>query len=298
MGIGRFKLTSWVFIICSFITWTNAQEGVNEQIIEVSLRMIGHKVLLASADSTSLVLPITKENNRYKIQFTSEFELKPDELVTTVKRTVKDTGLAKSYIVEVEQCETGELVYSFKMDSDNQSDIIPCRSRILPKSCYNLFFTLIQTEAQDTALLPVNLNSMDTPNVNTNMMYYMIVLILIFSVVLFFFLWKRKQTSAINPNLILLGDYQFDTRNTELLIGQQKIELTSKEAELLFLLYNAVNTTVERDVILNRIWGDEGDYVGRTVDVFISKLRKKLELDSKVKIVNIRGVGYKLVMNV
>ena len=64
------------------------------------------------------------------------------------------------------------------------------------------------------------------------------------------------------------------------------------------MLYNAANTTVERDVILNMVWGDEGDYIGRTVDVFISKLRKKLEFDSKVKIVNVRGVGYKLIMDV
>jgi DNA-binding response OmpR family regulator len=48
---------------------------------------------------------------------------------------------------------------------------------------------------------------------------------------------------------------------------------------------------------LNKVWGDEGDYIGRTLDVFISKLRKKLEADSSIKIVNIRGVGYKLVMD-
>jgi DNA-binding response OmpR family regulator len=73
--------------------------------------------------------------------------------------------------------------------------------------------------------------------------------------------------------------------------------LTSKEADLLILLHNSVNTGIEREVILNEVWGDEGDYVGRTLDVFISKLRKKLEGDSSVKIVNIRGVGYKLVLN-
>jgi DNA-binding response OmpR family regulator len=75
------------------------------------------------------------------------------------------------------------------------------------------------------------------------------------------------------------------------------IELTSKEADLLFLLYSAANNTLERKVILNTVWGDEGDYVGRTLDVFISKLRKKLEADSNLKIVNIHGVGYKFVMN-
>jgi DNA-binding response OmpR family regulator len=115
--------------------------------------------------------------------------------------------------------------------------------------------------------------------------------------VVFFLLWKRRNKSRIDPNLIPIGGYHFDKRNTKLLIEHQKIELTSKEADLLLLLFNAANTTVEREHILNMVWGDEGDYVGRTLDVFISKLRKKLEFDSKVKIVNIRGVGYKLVID-
>ncbi|MBT8195742.1 MAG: winged helix-turn-helix domain-containing protein, partial [Bacteroidia bacterium] len=71
-----------------------------------------------------------------------------------------------------------------------------------------------------------------------------------------------------------------------------------KEADLLLLLYNSANTTVERETILIRVWGNDGDYVGRIMDVFISKLRKKLEADTSVKIVNIRGIGYKLVMDV
>ena len=117
-------------------------------------------------------------------------------------------------------------------------------------------------------------------------------------VLVFYIFWKRKRNSTIDPSWIPLGEYYFDQRNMELVIEQQHIELTSKEADLLMLLYNEANTTVERDVILNMVWGDEGDYVGRTLDVFISKLRKKLEFDSKVKIVNIRGVGYKLVLDV
>lgn len=60
---------------------------------------------------------------------------------------------------------------------------------------------------------------------------------------------------------------------------------------------SSVNATVERDDILKSVWGDDGDYVGRTLDVFISKLRKKLEADSNIKIINIRGIGYKLVLN-
>ncbi|MBK9591743.1 MAG: winged helix-turn-helix domain-containing protein [Crocinitomicaceae bacterium] len=55
---------------------------------------------------------------------------------------------------------------------------------------------------------------------------------------------------------------------------KQSIELSSKEADLLFLLFSNENKTLERAYILNLVWGDEGDYVGRTLDVFVSKLRK------------------------
>ncbi len=112
-----------------------------------------------------------------------------------------------------------------------------------------------------------------------------------------FLIKSRPGRSPVNPNLINLGKYRFDKLNSELIIEEQRIELTSKESDLLLLLYEMVNATVEREVLLNKVWGDEGDYIGRTLDVFISKLRKKLEFDTNVKIVNVRGVGYKLVLN-
>jgi DNA-binding response OmpR family regulator len=63
------------------------------------------------------------------------------------------------------------------------------------------------------------------------------------------------------------------------------------------LLHGSANSTTERDVILNAVWGEDGDYVGFTLDVFILKLRKKLENDESLRIVNIHGVGYKLIVN-
>jgi DNA-binding response OmpR family regulator len=96
--------------------------------------------------------------------------------------------------------------------------------------------------------------------------------------------------------MISLGVYLFNRITGELKLNEQKTQLTGKESDLLQLLFENLNTTVERDVILSEVWGDEGDYVGRTLDVFISKLRKKLEEDNSVKIANVRGVGYKLVI--
>jgi hypothetical protein len=289
------KISFFTFIIVLLYSFAaTAQNQQDDRHIEVSLRMIGHQVLLSSKDSISRVLPIVKENDRYKIVFESEFDFKPEELVATFDRVVKETGIAKSYIVEVEACDTREVVYIFEMGYNEKANVIPCGGRDVPRSCYSIFFTLMD---------PVSLSDVSggTPDNSATQVglvtYSLISLLLVFFVGFFIFLWQNRPSAIKDPNLISLGAYQFDKRNTELLFKNQKTELTSKEADLLLLLHNSVNTGIEREVILNAVWGDEGDYVGRTLDVFISKLRKKLEGDSSVKIVNIRGVGYKLVLN-
>jgi DNA-binding response OmpR family regulator len=109
---------------------------------------------------------------------------------------------------------------------------------------------------------------------------------------------KTKSKTSVDQNIISIGQYRFNKRKMELWFEDQRVELTSKECDLLQLLCDSTNNTVERETILKMVWGDDGDYVGRTLDVFISKLRKKLEGDSNIKIANIRGVGYKLVIDV
>ena len=299
MNIRFLKIVSFTFVcLLLFIIGSNAQDTHKDKHIEVSLRMIGHQILLSSGDSTSRVLPIIEESGRYRIQFESDIEFNPEELVSIVDRVVQETNIAKNYIVEVEKCKTGEVVYSFEMDYIEKSDIIPCKTRNQPKSCYNLVFTLAETDEAEMVLPTESHDSITGPAFEMSKIVYLIIgVFLVLIMIVFFFVWRRKNKPKTDPNLIPIGGYHFDKRNTELLIEHQKIELTSKEADLLLLLYNAANTTVERDIILNMVWGDEGDYVGRTLDVFISKLRKKLEFDSKVKIVNIRGVGYKLVID-
>jgi len=287
------SLFTFVFILL-FIGNTTAQNKQDERHIEVSLRMIGHQVLLSSEDSISRVLPIIKENDRYKIVFESQFEFRPEELVATFDRVVKETGIAESYIVEVESCETREVVYIFEMGYAEGANIIPCGSRNVPKSCYSILFTLMDP----VSLSEASGGPSDDSSTKLGLLKYSVISVLFISLLGFIiFLWQKRSKAVSDPNLISLGAYQFDKRNTELVFKNKKTELTSKEADLLLLLHNQANKGVEREVILNEVWGDEGDYVGRTLDVFISKLRKKLEGDSSVKIVNIRGVGYKLVLN-
>lgn len=91
-----------------------------------------------------------------------------------------------------------------------------------------------------------------------------------------------------------LGDYSFNYADYILKTKDFEKVLTRKEAEVLKILCDQKDKVVERELLTNMVWGDDNYFVGRSLDVFISKLRKYLNRDSRVKISNIHGVGFKL----
>jgi two-component system, OmpR family, response regulator len=94
-----------------------------------------------------------------------------------------------------------------------------------------------------------------------------------------------------------LGIYTFDSRKQILTGGEEgEVKLTTKEAELLRLLCNNANKVLERNFALKTIWIDDNYFNARSMDVYITKLRKHLKDDPKVEIINVHGKGYKLIM--
>ena len=94
-----------------------------------------------------------------------------------------------------------------------------------------------------------------------------------------------------------IAGFEFDSLNRTLSCDEQMFKLTSKEAELLRLLCLNLNQTLDRSVALKNIWGEESYFSGRSMDVFISKLRKYLKHDNRIEIINIHGRGFKLIVN-
>jgi DNA-binding response OmpR family regulator len=91
-----------------------------------------------------------------------------------------------------------------------------------------------------------------------------------------------------------LGSILFNVQERQLIINKQTIDLTGTETRLLLIFALSPNETIERSRLQKEIWEDEGVIVGRSLDMFISKLRKKLELDPNINLIVIRGKGYKL----
>ena len=108
---------------------------------------------------------------------------------------------------------------------------------------------------------------------------------------------KRSKVSTIDndiPTQFTIGSYTFNFEDLSLKNKKQETHLTLKEAELLRYFCMNKDKIIKREEILKTIWGDDDYFMGRSLDVFISRLRKYLNSDEKIRIENIHGVGFKM----
>ena len=108
------------------------------------------------------------------------------------------------------------------------------------------------------------------------------------------FLRRSKITQPTLPNKFVLGRYHFDYQNLQLEGPEASKKLTQKEADLLQFLIAGKNQVLRRSAILEQVWGEDDYFLGRSLDVFISRLRKYLKQDETISIENIHGVGFRL----
>lgn len=103
---------------------------------------------------------------------------------------------------------------------------------------------------------------------------------------------RRSKNNIPPPNVIQIGRYQLDYPNLTLTCDNIQRRLTQKEADLLKFLFEHRNRVVKRATILEQLWGEDDYFLGRSLDVFISRLRKYLNRDPNLRIENIHGVGF------
>ena len=108
---------------------------------------------------------------------------------------------------------------------------------------------------------------------------------------------RRTTSHVVNrkSESYTIGGYSFDSLKQMLVFNDQAIKLTTKESELLELLCRHANEILERNFALKTIWIDDNYFNARSMDVYITRLRKYLKKDSSVKILNVHGRGYKLI---
>ncbi|HVI46819.1 MAG TPA: winged helix-turn-helix domain-containing protein [Chitinophaga sp.] len=248
---------------------------------EVLLRRIGHELLLQSGDSTSRVLPVkTIGENEYRISFENAFTFQPDSLVNTTQRLLAKDPFARDYVVNVLNCGNASVAYGFAISASKKDDIVACRGRKQPTACYMV----------DIKFKPADINIVKKVSLLGSLP------VLAFAGFIFLRSVKRRKVlpDVQDTGMFTLGAVLFDAKNQKLIINEKTIDLTKTETRVLRIFALSPNEVIERSQLQKEIWEDEGVIVGRSLDVFISKLRKKLEFDPNIKIVVIRGKGYKL----
>ena len=274
---------SFISLICAAFSMTGS-DNFDFARREVLLRRIGHELLLQSGDSTSRVLPVKKiAENEYQFGFEHELTFRSDSLVNTTQRLLANDPLASEYVVNVLNCGNSSVAYGYAISKNKKDDIIACVGRVQPRACY-----MINIKFKPTGI-----------NISKN--GYLFGSLPFLALVGFIFMRSVKPRRILpdvqHANMFTLGEVLFDSKNRKLIINEKTIDLTGTEARVLIIFALSPNETIERSRLQKEIWEDEGVIVGRSLDMFISKLRKKLEVDPNIKIVVIRGKGYKLEIN-
>ncbi|MDB5140796.1 MAG: transcriptional regulator [Mucilaginibacter sp.] len=273
-------LLSFISVICAAFSMTGSDDfDIARR--EVLLRRIGHELLLQSGDSTSRVLPVNKiSENEYQITFENDLTFRPDSLVNTTRRLLAKDPLARGYVVNVLNCGTDSIAYGYAISQNTKDDIVACIGREQPRACYMI----------NIKFKPAGINTAKNG--------YLLGSLPFLAFVGFIFLRSVKPRRTL-PNdqytkTFTFGSVLFDAQERQLVINKKTIDLTGTETRLLLIFALSPNQTIERSRLQKEIWEDEGVIVGRSLDMFISKLRKKLELDPNINIVVIRSKGYKL----
>lgn len=273
-------LLAFISLICvAFNTADNDDYEIARR--EMLLRKVGHELLLQSGDSTSRVLPIEKiADNEYRIRFENEFTFQPDFLVNTTRNLLAGDLLTQDYVVNVLDCTNLDVTYGYSISKDKKDDIVACTGREQPKGCYivNIKFKPAGLATAKNGYLLGGLS------------------FLAFAGLVFFRSAKPRNTlpDVQYTDALAFGAMLFDANERKLTIHEKTIDLTVTETRLLLIFALSPNEIIERSRLQKEIWEDEGVIVGRSLDMFISKLRKKLEADPNVNIVVVRGKGYKL----
>lgn len=283
------EVVSGIFlIVLSFVLWSfypqeNDKNDFSEK-IKITLRQVGNQLLLFNQDSTSLVLPIKElETDKFQISFQKELSFEPSVLVEIVKLNLEKSAVAENYRVEVIECLNNEVSYSYEINADEEKTIIPCAGRVLPENCYTIQIKFLQK---------------NNPKSSNRYLLYIFIPILLAIV---YRKYSDKKSNVLKDDSkdakTVLGSFIFYPEQNKLVKKAKEIALSKKECELLEIFIANANQVVKREELTKRVWEDNGVIVGRSLDTYISKLRKKLQEDDAIKLINIHGVGYKLEIN-
>lgn len=256
--------------------------------VNLALRRTAHLLLQAAGDSTSNIPPVERTAlHTWLIRLERNFDY--NHLPALLEASLKQHQITNSYDVSVVNCLDNTILLGYNRADLLPDQSVPCQERDMDSVCNNL---------QVSFLVPVQ------PRQSLPLTGWIISAIL--AVALYYLGLKRWQTAfnteeivkpeahSMGASWLPFGKSRLDVSNQRLDCAGEQHHLTYRETKLLHLFAQHPNQILERNSILEQVWADEGILVGRSVDMFVSRLRKLLRADESVQIVAIHGVGYRM----
>ena len=245
--------------------------------VNLALRQTGDALLLHQGDSASVIPPVQRAGeNEFIVQMNSGFDY--TYLPEFLAAAFEDYGINQPYKVMVRSCETGLLVLGYNKAA-LERDTVACRDRGDDLSCASIHVVFDPQESSEEKNL-------------AGLAWLLIPVAGVGGVLLFRKKGVHRQEGSVDE--IVMGNYRFNPKNQKLSLADQEYELTFRESKLLHYFSIHADEVLNRDEIMAAVWEDEGIVVGRSLDVFISRLRKILKADDSVSIKTVHGVGYRM----
>lgn len=289
-GIGILMIV--IFFIASSFTKHSDRDTRAKQ-VNLIIRQIGHRLLLQAGDSTSSVLPVTEiKEGTFQLWFEKELVFNHDSLMMLAQRLLPKSQFPSGYSVTVHECMTANIVYGFQINTTSP-DILACIGRSQPPGCYVI----------EIAFPDFYEATFDYPFISLVCSGMLVLLSVTLLVGRFGKSLVPGPTVPYQDRLIIkepvpegsaLGKFLFDAKDQRLLLEGEVISLTDKECRILELLNKNFGELIPRETLMQEVWINEGVITGRSLDMFVSKLRKKLSGDPELRITNVHGKGYKL----
>jgi len=277
-----------LLLVVPFLAWilpitSSKNDGdFSPEQVNLALRRTADGLLRASGDSTSRIPAIEQTNgNVWRVRIEQTFDYV--QLPALLQASLELHGVHRPYEVAIRRCFDETIDLGYHQLDYVQNKEVACQGREMPTGCHYIEIKFLEKEDK---------YSLWSATAG-------ILLLILGALGGYWVAYRRKQapadaTPADTTDWLEFGNSKLDVAGQILMCSGLRQTLTFREAKLLKLFASHPNQLLERELILQEVWADEGILVGRSVDVFISRLRKKLAGDPSISIVAVHGVGYRL----
>ncbi len=284
-----------------------AETVIAAEKVNLALRRTGHLILKQSGDSTSQIPPVKQiKKGVWELRLPQYFQY--DSLPYFLQSSLNMHQINCKYDVAILKCSDTTLVKGYSFLDIDKGQKVPCTGREMEKGCYDIRFTILpEMKKEHTSMLFARIVSALSS-----------VVLSVITILYFVGMYRnsRKNLSVSSDEstsvtavslkeepesldipskpVLQFANSRLDVSNLELKCGEKYHKLTYREAKLLHFFVRQANQVLERNIILENVWADEGIVVGRSIDMFVSRIRKMLKDDPNVQLVAVHGIGYKM----